>query len=198
MNLFSADDNLLPYDGSVIYYGKIFNKETSDYYFKELLNQIPWQNDEAIMFGKHIITKRKIAWYAENNISYSYSNILKTGLPFNNLLLEIKNIVEDKLKENFNSCLLNLYHNNTEGMAYHSDNEKDLKPMASIASISFGAERMFYFKHKTTKDKISVFLEHGSLLVMKDETQKNWLHRLPPIKKVCKERINLTFRIMNA
>ena len=79
-------------------------------------------------------------------------------------------------------------------MAWHSDGEKDLKKNGAIASLSFGAERKFAFKHKETKEKIELILEHSSLLVMKDETQSFWLHRLPPTKKIREPRINLTFR----
>lgn len=79
-------------------------------------------------------------------------------------------------------------------MAWHSDGETDLKKNGAIASLSFGAERKFSFKHKQTKEKVEIFLEHGSLLVMKDVTQTYWLHRLAPTKKVFTARINLTFR----
>jgi alkylated DNA repair dioxygenase AlkB len=72
--------------------------------------------------------------------------------------------------------------------------EKDLKKNGAIASMSFGAERKFAFKHKKTAEVVDVLLEHGSLLVMKDETQTHWLHRLPPTKKISSPRINLTFR----
>ena len=109
-------------------------------------------------------------------------------------LLELKEIVEKESKETYNSCLLNLYHSGDEGMAYHSDGEKMMKKNGAIASLSLGAERKFSFKHKETKQRIDIVLERGSLLVMKDETQKNWLHRLPPTKKVNSPRINLTFR----
>ena len=109
-------------------------------------------------------------------------------------LMILKNKCEEITGEKFNSCLLNLYHNGSEGMAYHSDGEKDLKKNGAIASLSFGAERKFLFKHKFTKEKIEIFLENGSLLVMKDETQTFWLHRLPTTKKVSTPRINLTFR----
>jgi len=90
--------------------------------------------------------------------------------------------------------LANLYHDGSEGMAWHSDGEKDLKKDGAIASLSFGAERKFAFKHKQSKETVSMVLEHGSLLVMKDTTQTNWLHRLPPTKRINKPRINLTFR----
>jgi len=79
-------------------------------------------------------------------------------------------------------------------MAYHSDGESDLKKNGTIASMSFGAERKFSFKHKLSGERIDLMLHHGSLLVMKDETQTHWQHRLPPTKKVDSPRINLTFR----
>jgi alkylated DNA repair dioxygenase AlkB len=79
-------------------------------------------------------------------------------------------------------------------MAWHSDAEKDLKRNGAIGSLSFGAERKFAFKHKVSGETVSILLEHGSLLVMKDTTQTNWLHRLPPTTRISKPRINLTFR----
>jgi len=79
-------------------------------------------------------------------------------------------------------------------MAWHSDAEKDLKKNGAIGSLSFGAERKFSFKHKENKETVSILLEHGSLLVMKNQTQSHWLHRLPPTKKIFQPRVNLTFR----
>ena len=143
-----------------------------------------------------IITKRKVAWYGDKPFKYTYSKTTKSALPWTKELLELKEIIENQIGEKFNSCLLNLYHNGDEGMAWHSDGEKDLKKNGAVGSLSFGAERKFSFKHKKTKQTVSVYLEKGSLLVMKGTTQINWLHRLPPTKKVKNPRINLTFRII--
>lgn len=198
MDLFSSlvdkNVNLLPKDGIVNYYGKLFSIEKANEYFKLLLDTIAWKNDEAVMFGKKIITKRKVAWYGDKPFEYTYSNITKLGLVWTSDLLELKKIVEQESGETFNSCLLNLYHSGDEGMAWHSDGEPDLKKDGAIASITFGAERKFAFKHKITKEKVELILEHGSLLMMKGTTQTNWLHRLPPTKLVNKPRVNLTFR----
>src|SRR6185437_9422544 len=139
-------------------------------------------------------TKRKVAWYGDKRFQYTYSKITKLALPWTNKLLQIKSFTEERTGETFNSCLLNLYHSGEEGMAWHSDGENDLKKNGAIASLSFGAERKFSFKHKQTKETVSLILEHGSLLMMKDATQQNWLHRLPPTKSIMKPRINLTFR----
>ena len=186
--------NWLPQDGTVNYYGKLLNQSEADFYLNKLLETIEWRNDEAIIFGKKIITKRKVAWYGEKPFEYTYSNITKYALPWTKELLELKTLIEKETGETFNSCLLNLYHNGEEGMAWHSDGETDLKKDGAIGSLSFGAERKFSFKHKQTDNKVELILEHGSLLVMKGTTQKHWLHRLPPTKKVMKPRVNLTFR----
>ncbi len=198
MKLFEDDidinKNLLPYDGEVNYYGKLMKQAEADHYYEKLLHHIEWKNDEAFILGKLIVTKRKVAWYAATDFEYTYSNRTKTALPWTKELLELKQLTEQRTGETFNSCLLNLYHSGEEGMAWHSDGEKDLKKNGAIASLSFGAERKFAFKHKQSGEKVNILLEHGSLLVMKGTTQTHWLHRLPPTKTIFQPRINLTFR----
>lgn len=198
MNLFPAspDDNLLPCDGMVHYHGPVFSLEEADQYLQNLLTEIPWKHDEARMFGKHIITARKVAWYGDSDFSYTYSGTTKQALPWNEDLTVIKNHIEKLTGTRFNSCLLNLYQNGGEGMAWHSDDEKSLEKDTTIASVSFGAERKFSLKHKVTKETVSVVLEHGSLLEMKGSTQSHWLHCVPKTKKVTDPRVNLTFRTM--
>ena len=186
--------NILPKDGLVNYYGKLFSQQEPDHYFDNLMTDIKWKNDEAFILGKLIITKRKAAWYGNSAFEYSYSNRTKIALPWTKELLALKVKIETETGESYNSCLLNLYHTGEEGMAWHSDGEKDLKKNGAIASLSFGAERKFLFRHKTTKETIALLLEHGSLLVMKGTTQAHWQHRLPPTKKILTPRINLTFR----
>ena len=202
MDLFSSETalnpnepfNLLPRDGVVHYYGRVMHAAAAVSYFDLLLHTIAWKNDEANFFGKHIITKRKAAWYGDAGYLYTYSNTTKQALPWTPELLELKQIAEEKTGLKFNSCLLNLYHTGLEGMAWHSDDEKSLGKDTAIASFSFGAERKFSFKHKQSKQALSLVLENGSLLVMKGATQTHWLHRLPPSRTITRPRINLTFR----
>lgn len=190
--------NLLPVDGTVYYYGPILSGAQGAYYYDRLLNTIPWRPDQAIICGRTIFTKRKVAWYADRPFSYTYSGTTKTALPWIPVLQTLKGIVEQHSGETYNACLLNLYHDGREGMAWHSDAEKDLKRHGAIGSLSLGADRKFAFKHKKTRETISRVLEHGSLLVMKGTTQTHWLHRLPPTKTVHAPRINLTFRTILA
>jgi alkylated DNA repair dioxygenase AlkB len=193
-NIHNQPANLLHKEGVVHYYGPIMSLTDANHYFHCLLQEIPWQCDQAIIFGRNITTKRKVAWYGDQPYRYTYSKVTKQALPWTKALLQLKQLAEHETKETFNACLLNLYHDGSEGMAWHSDGEKDLKNNGAIASLSFGAERKFAFKHKKSQETVSLFLQNGSLLVMTGSTQKHWLHRLPPTKTVQGARINLTFR----
>ena len=193
-NQIDPSKNWLPQDGIVQYYGKVMPHQKATDYFRLLWDNIEWKNDENIIFGKKIITKRKVAWYGDQPFSYTYSHVTKLALPWTEELRELKQLAEQVSGETYNSCLLNLYHSGEEGMGWHSDGEPMLKKDGAIASWSFGAERKFAFKHKQTAEKVELLLEHGSLLVMTGTTQTHWLHRLPPTKKISAPRINLTFR----
>lgn len=201
MDLFYSIDgaqrNLLPCDGVVNYHGAVMARAEADDYFSILMRDIAWRHDEAVIMGEKITTKRKVAWYADAPFSYTYSGVTKTALAWIAPLRALKSMIEAESGESYNSCLLNLYHDGSEGMAWHSDAERDLKRNGAIGSLSFGAERKFSFKHKRTQETVSLTLEHGSLLVMKGETQTHWLHRLPPSTRIQAPRINLTFRTID-
>lgn len=192
-----SSQNLLPFDGKLHYHGKVFAKEIADSHFNNLFASIAWKPDELMMFGKTIFTKRKIAWYADQPFPYRYSGATKTALAWNEILRHLKSVTEQLSNETYNSCLANLYHEGNEGMAWHSDAEPELKKRGAIASLSFGAERKFSFKHKSSGKTVSLLLEHGSLLIMSGAIQECWLHRLPPTTRITGPRINLTFRTIS-
>ena len=133
-----------------------FHIRKTQYYQKQLLDTIKWQHDQVVIYGKHITTKRKVAWYGDSNYAYTYSNVTKHALPWTEDLTNLKGIIEKLTNSNFNSCLLNLYHNGDEGVSWHSDDEEALGENPIIASLSFGAERKFSLKHKTTKETVFV------------------------------------------
>jgi alkylated DNA repair dioxygenase AlkB len=189
--------NLLPQDGEVYYYGKVYKRSLADPLFLKLMTDIEWKHDESVIMGKHIITKRKVAWYGDQGFDYTYSNTTKQALPWTQQLLALKKKIESTTNETFNSCLMNLYHSGEEGVSWHSDGEKALKKHGAIASLSFGAERKFAFKHKENKVRVDMLLEHGALLIMTGSTQTNWLHSIPKTKKVTTPRISLTFRTID-
>lgn len=187
-------ENLLPLDGEAYYLGPIMAPDQASRYFQQLQQEIEWKADEAIMFGRRIQTRRKVAWHGDAQFSYTYSRRTKLAQAWTPTQLEIKALCEERCGTRFNACLLNLYHDGQDGMAWHSDGEKDLKKHGCIASISLGAQRRFGFKHKQSGETVYLELEPGSLLIMQGNTQDHWRHRLPPSKAVSSPRINLTFR----
>lgn len=196
MDLFNTSyiQNILPFDGEVLNYGLVLNANLCKQYFSKFFGENFWERDAFTMFGKQIKTNRKVAWFGDLNYQYSYSNSVKNALNWTPELRYLKELVELKTGEKFNSCLLNLYHNGDEGMGWHCDNEKELGVQPVIASLSLGTARKFSFKHNESKQKVDIVLEAGSLLLMKGETQQSWMHSLPKTKSVEKPRINLTFR----
>lgn len=199
MDLFTNNatpDNLLPYDGEVVYHGILLDTNEAEHFFNVLMQKIEWYHDKSVIYGKEIITKRKVAWYGSKDFSYTYSGYTRIATPWIEELLALKQLIELYTDSMYNSCLLNLYHSGEEGMAWHSDGEKDLVDNGSIACLSLGAQRRFDFKHKQSAEKKHFDLPNGSLIEMKGETQKHWLHRIAPTKKVTEPRISLTFRQM--
>ncbi|WP_232826036.1 alpha-ketoglutarate-dependent dioxygenase AlkB family protein [Chitinophaga alhagiae] len=193
IDLFSEyGSNLLPRNGEVNYYGPVL--PDADHYLQALLHIIPWQHDQVFVAGELRSTKRKVAWYGNERYRYTYSGVTREALPWTRELLELKTVVEHKLGAVFNSCLLNLYGNGAEGMAWHSDDEAALGRNTTIASVSLGAERKFLLRHKTSGETVSVLLQHGSLLVMRGETQAFWRHSIPKSATIHAPRVNLTFR----
>jgi len=199
MDLFTnhtAEDNLLPFNGEVIYHGILLDTNEADHFFNVLMQKIEWYHDKSVIYSKEITTKRKVAWYGSKDFSYTYSGFTRIATPWIEELLALKQLIELYTESMYNSCLLNLYHSGEEGMAWHSDGEKDLVDNGSIACLSLGAQRRFDFKHKQSGEKRGFELANGSLIEMKGETQKHWLHRIAPTKKVSEPRISLTFRQM--
>lgn len=186
--------NLLPYDGHVEDYGLICTPIESNKSFDYLLKHLNWKNDQAYIHGKHYVTGRKYAWYADQTADYIYSGFKHSAEVWDSFLLRVKQRVETVLNTSFNSCLANLYMDGSQGMGWHSDADRFLGSHSIIASLSFGVTRKFKFKHRFTGEYVDINLYSGQLIVMKGKTQQFWLHSLPKMNSILSPRINLTFR----
>lgn len=163
--------------------------------FDEVLDKTPWQAKEIRMYGKSHPVPRLTCWFGES--AYKYSGIMNDPTPWNDPLMRIKHLIEGVIDERFNSCLANLYRDGNDSVSWHADDEPELGPFPTIASVSLGQERLFKFKHRETGSVLTRTLTHGSLLVMQGRTQKEWLHCVPKSKAALGPRINLTFRNFN-
>lgn len=199
MELFDTNDPVPLHlqDADIIYYPNQFSTELSKIYYEKLLRETPWQQDNITVFGKTYPQPRLTALYADNSNSYSYSNITMHPYLFTSTLKQIKEIVESVTATKYTTCLLNLYRDGSDSNGWHADNERELGKNPVIASVSFGEERWFHLKHRNRKDlRSKILLGNGSILLMKGETQKYWLHQIPKTKRVINSRINLTFRVI--
>ena len=185
--------NLLPCDGIVNDHGTVFAAE-ADALLTWLLAEVPWQHDEIQLYGKRIVTARRVAWYGDEAFDYRYSGVNHRARLWAPPLRAMRDRVSARVGVSFNSCLLNRYDDGTQGMAWHSDDEAELGPETVIASVSFGATRKFAFRHRHTRQKVEMLLHHGQLIVMRGQTQTHWQHALMKSTRVTQPRVNLTFR----
>ena len=194
IDLGQCKQNLLPIDGSAQYYPEFISEEVSLSLIDQLKKSLRWDADQLIMFGKLVTTRRKVAWVGDPGCAYTYSGVKRNPQAWTPELLSMKTRLEKLTQSEFNSCLLNFYHDGADGMGWHSDDEKELDTKSPIASLSLGSTRKFTFRHKINKSTISIFLEDGSALIMNAPTQQFWQHALLKTKTVHTPRINLTFR----
>lgn len=183
-------------NGEYLHNSNFFDKSTSDNYLQTLLDTIDWKQEKMNMYGKELLFPRLTAWYGDNDKPYSFSGITLKPKQWTKELLEIKSKIETKTDVSFNSVLLNRYRDGNDSISWHTDAEKELGKNPIIASVNFGATREFQLRHIHTKEKLSIQLSHGSLLIMLGELQHFWQHQIPKTKKPVSERINLTFRVI--
>lgn len=184
-------------DAEIEYFPGFFDADKATSLFKQLQDNIPWQQDAITVFGKTHPQPRLTALFGNEGKPYAYSNIVMQPHAWNPLLVYIKEEVEAACGEQFTTVLLNYYRDGKDSNGWHADNEKELGRNPVIASVSFGVERAFHLQHNSLKDqKLKITLEHGSLLLMKGTTQHFWKHQIPKTTKTIGPRINLTFRII--
>lgn len=165
-----------------------------EYLNQRLLHESDWPTNQYEVGGRRFILPRLQTWHADPGIRYSYSNNLLETRPWSPLLSDIRKKVERYLKYSFNSVLVNLYRNGDDYVGWHADDEPELGEQPFIASLTFGAERPFAFRHKKHSQRGSVLLPSGALLIMQPDFQKHWLHSVPVVDNLAESRINLTFR----
>jgi alkylated DNA repair dioxygenase AlkB len=172
-----------------------FSSEESDQLMAALKTDVEWRQEPILIYGKKVMQPRLTAWYGDANASYRYSGIEMKSLPWIPALTLIRNRIQQQTSFEFNSVLLNQYRDGKDSMGWHRDNEPELGNSPVIASVSFGTSRRFLFrKYREHDQKMEIMLGHGSLLIMKGETQTYWEHSIPKMMRVTDARINLTFR----
>ncbi|TXH65890.1 MAG: alpha-ketoglutarate-dependent dioxygenase AlkB [Lysobacteraceae bacterium] len=173
-----------------------FQREEADAMQAVLRLAIPWETHRIRLFGREIDTPRRSCWIGDPRAVYTYSRMRFEPHPWPVALRDIRERLREGIGLDFNSVLANLYRNGRDKMGWHSDDEPELGPCPTIASLSLGATRRFIFKPRCEggRGRLAVDLPHGSLLLMAGETQARYRHALPGTRAAVGERINLTFR----
>ena len=185
-------------DAEVVFYRDFFGTAEADHFFTRLMAEVNWQSQEVKIFGKFVPVPRRVSWYGDAGTDYSYSGITVHPQPWIAPLTEIKSRLDECAGVTFNSVLCNLYQDGQDSIGWHSDNEPELGTNPVVGSVSFGAPRVFHFRHKKEKSlRMKVELPHGSFLLMRGPTQHNWNHQLPKTTKQVNPRINLTYRMIH-
>jgi len=170
----------------------------ADVLLARLLDEVPWGGWTIAMFGRDVAEPRLSAWVGDADTAYKYSGRTREPLPWVPILSEIRDRCQSVAGARFNAVLANLYRDGSDSMGWHSDDEPENGPNPTIASVSFGAERRFDFRHRTTGEQVQVQLPAGSVLVMSGACQRWWQHRIAKTKRVGDPRVNLTYRLVNA
>ena len=171
-----------------------FNSVDSKKLLKKFISKLPWESMIIKIFGKDTKIPRLQCWIGDEGCEYRYSGKQLNRQIWSQDLIMIRKKIYEELNIDFNSVLANYYRDGKDSMGWHSDDEKELGPDPTIASISFGSERDLVFRNKITKETIAIPQTNGCLILIDGETQKNWQHSIKKTQKVIGPRINLTFR----
>lgn len=172
------------------------------------LKRIKYNSDEESMImimGRKMKIPRKQVAYGDPSANYHFSgtNVQARdwNLKDNSLesrvgreLRELSQRVGDSTCCKYNYTLVNNYLDQTKGIGYHADDEKELGKFPIIAGISLGQNRKIYFQSQINGEIVKVPLPHNSLFVMYYPTNKFWKHSIPKQTKRLGQRISLTFR----
>jgi len=174
-------------------------RDAADTLQRTLREDVPWEVHRIRMFGRQVDSPRLSCWMGDPAARYRYSGTEFVPQPWHPALLPLRDQLAAFCGHAFNSVLLNRYRDGDDGMGWHSDNEPELGPAPVIASLSLGAGRRFLLRRRDDHaKKAEVLLDHGDLLVMGGQTQRLYQHCLPKSARPLAERLNLTFRWINA
>jgi alkylated DNA repair dioxygenase AlkB len=188
------DRNLLTYDGEAVLIQERGGDRDWLAITRLLIDTMPWRVEKARLFGRELPVRRMTVWFGD--VAYRYSGILHEPAPFPAIIQRLRERAQELSGTKFNAVLLNLYRTGRDSVGWHSDHEAGLGDCPTIASLSLGGTRQFQFRHRRTKETVTLDLRIGDWLVMAGQTQRFWVHQVPKTASPAGPRVNLTFRHM--
>ena len=182
-------------EGEAVFDDAWLSPSEADAALAAILGEVPWRQDAITLFGRRVLQPRLSAWMGDPGAVYTYSGLTLAPLAWTPGVAALLARARATTGAEYNSVLLNLYRDGSDSMGMHADDERELGPAPNIASVSLGATRAFVMKpRKKKRAPVRLELTHGSLLVMRGETQRHWVHGVPKQARVTEPRVNLTFR----
>lgn len=156
--------------------------------------EYPFTRPVLLIYGKSHAIPRSQVWFGDSGCDYLYSGLLVRAQAWPKYAQKLRVKLVRDFALHSNGVLVNHYCNGTQSMGWHSDDEPEIVPGSNIASLSLGASRDFFLRHKETHEKVKLILDSGDLLLMHWPIQQSWQHSLPKRMGVHEPRVNYTFR----
>ncbi len=192
LSVVDAERRDLADGGWILHDPSFFAREEADALFSELVAELAWESREIVLFGKRILQPRLVAW--AGSVPYRYSGQTLEPSPFVPSAERVLERTVERTGVPFNHLLANRYRDGRDSMGFHSDDEPELGPSPTVATVSFGETRRFVVVSRRGKERLEYRLARGSLLVMGGACQERYRHAVPKEPGITKERISLTFR----
>lgn len=153
----------------------------ADAAFAYLMNEVTWLDRmrarQTVSFG----------------VPYNYSGQHYEACEMPEVIAKMAARAAELAGNRFNNCLCNRYETGESTMGYHQDSYEGMEAASKIAIVSLGATRTLHFRALDQQHRRSQVLEHGSILLMSEATQRGWKHAVTREPKAgC--RISATFR----
>ncbi len=182
---------------AITFWPNWLSENDADNLLCQSISTIDWRTDVIKIVGKKIPLPRLQQWFGDPGTRYNYSDICMQAVSFPDWIDDLRQEIEKQTGAGFNRALVNYYRDGSDSVDWHGDNEPELGPEPLIASLSLGVERVFQLRHTLTKQRISIPLPHGSLLMMGAGIQSYWHHRIAKVQGLREPRVNFTFRYMS-
>lgn len=155
----------------------------ADQVFSLLVEALPWQQREVIMYHRRLDEPRLTAWW----------NTLSDGPEILPVLAEARAAFTRHYGKPFDSIGFNLYRDGHDSVAWHGDRERFAQEDPTVAIVSTGEPRPFHLRPRGGGQSRSWQLGHGDLFVMGGSCQHDWEHCVPKVAQAG-PRLSIMFR----
>ena len=150
--------------------------------FDRLLDSAPWQQRTRRMWDDEVLEPRLVAAWP-------------TGAVLPPEVRELTAPLSERYGVVFDSCLVNLYRDGSDAVAWHADTVRKTMRDPLVATVSLGARRSFLLRPATGGAVRRRYAPgEGDLIVMGGACQHDWHHTVPREKSASGARMSITLR----